>query len=108
MKSKNNIKKRMTKNEIIDTLAKYDTVERIIANIGSQSPYAEDLAQDIYEALLKKDEEYIKSLWEKNQMTFYIIRMVKNNINSTTSPFYRKYELFRKKSDPLNEEKEGE
>ncbi|MBP5785406.1 MAG: hypothetical protein J6W16_07485 [Methanobrevibacter sp.] len=87
-------------------MAEYNTVERIIQNIGTQSPYAADLAQDIYEDLLKKDEDYIKKLWENNEMTFFLVRMVKNNINSVTSPFYRKYEMFRKKSDELKNEKE--
>jgi hypothetical protein len=96
----------MTKREIVKTLAEYNTVERIIQNIGTQSPYASDLAQDIYEDLLKKDEDYIKKLWENNEMTFFLVRMVKNNINSVTSPFYRKYEMFRKKSDELKNEKE--
>lgn len=96
----------MTKREIVKTLAEYNTVERIIQNIGTQSPYAADLAQDIYEDLLKKDEDYIKKLWENNEMTFFLVRMVKNNINSVTSPFYRKYEMFRKKSDELKNEKE--
>lgn len=93
----------MKKNEIIETIAKIKTVERIASQMGCSSPYIEDLSQDIYEALLKKDDKLVESLWDKDQLTFYIIRMVKNNIFSTTSPFYRDYERFRQKSDEIKE-----
>lgn len=93
----------MKKREIVETIAKLKTVERIVAQMGCSSPYIEDLAQDIYEALLKKDDKLVESLWEKDQLTFFIIRMVKNNIFSTTSPFYRDYERFRQKADELHD-----
>lgn len=98
----------MNKNEIIETIAKIDTVERIASSMGCSSPYIKDLSQDIYESLLKKDDELIKSLWDKDQLTFYIIRMVKNNVFSKTSPFYRDYERFRKSSDEIKEEKQND
>lgn len=93
----------MTKYEIVDSIAKLKIVERVVSSMGSQSPYTEDLAQDIYEALLKKPDELVKSLFDNGQLTFYIIKMVKNNIFSKTSPFYRDYERYRKNADDLEE-----
>lgn len=93
----------MTKYEIVDSIAKLKIVERVVSSMGSQSPYTEDLAQDIYEALLKKPDELVKSLFDNGQLTFYIIKMVKNNIFSKTSPFYRDYERYRKNADDMEE-----
>lgn len=93
----------MTKYEIVDSIARLKIVERVVSSMGSQSPYTEDLAQDIYEALLKKPDELVKSLFDNGQLTFYIIKMVKNNIFSKTSPFYRDYERYRKNADDLEE-----
>lgn len=93
----------MTKYDIVDNIAKLKIVERVVSSMGSQSPYTEDLAQDIYEALLKKPDELVKSLFDNGQLTFYIIKMVKNNIFSKTSPFYRDYERYRKNADDLEE-----
>lgn len=93
----------MTKYEIVDSIAKLKIVERVVSSMGCQSPYTEDLAQDIYEALLKKPDELVKSLFDNGQLTFYIIKMVKNNIFSKTSPFYRDYERYRKNADDLEE-----
>lgn len=93
----------MTKYEIVDSIARLKIVERVVSSMGSQSPYTEDLAQDIYEALLKKPDELVRSLFDNGQLTFYIIKMVKNNIFSKTSPFYRDYERYRKNADDLEE-----
>lgn len=93
----------MTKYDIVDSIAKLKIVERVVSSMGSQSPYTEDLAQDIYEALLKKPDELVKSLFDNGQLTFYIIKMVKNNIFSKTSPFYRDYERYRKNADDIEE-----
>lgn len=93
----------MTKYDIVDSIAKLKIVERVVSSMGSQSPYTEDLAQDIYEALLKKPDELVKSLFDNGQLTFYIIKMVKNNIFSKTSPFYRDYERYRKNADDMEE-----
>lgn len=93
----------MTKYEIVSSIAKLGIVERIVKSMGSKSPYTEDLAQDIYEALLRKPDELVQSLFDNGQLTFYIIKMVKNNVFSKTSPFYRDYERYRKNADDLDE-----
>lgn len=38
-------------------------------------------------------------MYEKNQLKFYITRMVLNNIYSKLSPYYRKYKHFDKLID---------
>ena len=77
-------------------------VREIIYNVGKGHNYDntyEDLEQDIYIALLEKDEHIIKSLYECDELKYYIARMVTNNLLSTTSPYYYKYRRYSKKTD---------
>lgn len=93
-----------TKQDIINEIASERLVESII-NKYSQSPYRDDLAQDIYIELLSKDDALIQRLYENNQIEFYIRKMIRLNLNSSTSRFYRSYIKFRKITSDINEEK---
>lgn len=84
----------MTKNEIIEKLAKERLVEQICSNIAKSSNYDDtlkDLSQNIYVDLLSKDEEKIINLYETNQIRFFVVRMVTNNLFSKNSPFYQTF-----------------
>lgn len=96
----------MTKRDIIDDLAKKKTVERLIKTYSLASPYYKDLAQDIYIELLGKKDELICSLHKKGEFEYYVRKMIKNNVNSTTSPFWKNYERFRKTTTELQNETE--
>lgn len=89
----------MTKNEIIEKLAKERLVEQICSNIAKSSNYDDtlkDLSQNIYVDLLSKDEEKIINLYETNQIRFFVVRMVTNNLFSKNSPYYQ---VFRKNAN---------
>lgn len=81
----------MDKAQIIEQLANEKTVEKIISNCGISGPNGKDLAQDVYVSLLLKPEELIEEIYDRGEIVFYISRMVTNNINSKTSPFYNTY-----------------
>lgn len=86
----------MTKQDIIDQLAKEGKVEELVKNItkGSKRPEIDDLTQNIYEILLNYDEDKIVQMYEKKQLIFFITRIITNQYNSSNSPFhytYRKY-----------------
>ena len=83
------------KKEIIGRLAKDKVVENIISNItkDKDDDTLKDLAQMVYVWLLEEDEEKIESIYNKNQMNFYITRMIINNIHSKNSRYYY---LFKK------------
>lgn len=83
------------KKEIIGRLAKDKVVENIISNItkDKDDDTLKDLAQMVYVWLLEDDEEKIESIYNKNQMNFYITRMIINNIHSKNSRYYY---LFKK------------
>ena len=91
----------MDKYKIIDEISKDNIVEEIVYNIGSKDDEdLKDLIQDIYINLLEKEDNLIENLYNTNQLKFYIIRMVVNNIHSKNSPYYTKY-----KKDKINKVK---
>lgn len=82
----------MTKNEIIGRLAKERLVEQIVSNIAkTNSDILNDLSQNIYLDLLEKDEQKIVKLYESNQIRFFVVRMILNNLFSKNSPFYQTF-----------------
>ena len=82
----------MNKYSIIDEISKDKLVEEIVYNIGDRGDEdLKDLVQDIYINLLEKEYNLIETLYATNQLKFYIIRMVVNNIHSKNSPYYTKY-----------------
>jgi hypothetical protein len=85
----------MTNTQIIEKIAQEKKVEELIKNISKQPDltqnHLDDLSQDIYIQLLEKPPTLIQSLYEKNELHYYIARMLVNNIHSTLSPYYYKY-----------------
>ena len=101
--------KTLTKKSVVNKLAKDKTVERLAKSYNLSTPYLKDLCQDIYIELLNKDKDLIIGLYERNEIEYYIRKIITNNVNSTTSPFYKNYEKFRKTTDEIqNEKTEGE
>lgn len=91
----------MDKYKIIDEISKDKLVEEIVYNIGSKDDEdLKDLVQDIYINLLEKEDNLIETLYSTNQLKFYIVKMVVNNIHSKNSPYYTKY-----KKDKINKVK---
>ena len=88
---------------IIAKIAANRMVERIISRQTGHcgNPYIDDLAQDIYVVLLGEDDALIERLYDEGTLEFYIIRIAKNNLYSVTSPFYYKYQRFRRMSNEL-------
>ena len=91
----------MDKYKIIDEISRDKIVEEIVYNIGDRGDEdLKDLIQDIYINLLEKEDNLIKNLYGTNQLKYFIIRMVVNNIHSKNSPYYTKY-----KKDKINKVK---
>lgn len=94
----------MTHFEIIEELAKNKTVEDIVDNISKKTfPYTDELAQDIYLSLLEKSPELIEALYEKNELNYFIVRMVRNNLLSRNSPYYQTYIRWNERKSELTD-----
>lgn len=83
----------------IEKIAKERLVEDIIAIMRITKRESrfdlDDLTQDIYISLIEKGEEFLSDLYSRRkELEYFIMRMVANNINSRTSPYYFKYKRF--------------
>lgn len=75
---------------IVDKLARNRVVEDMIKNMNIND-YPDDLAQEIYLILLEYDKEKIEDIYNKNQINFFISRIITNQAFSKNSPFYLNY-----------------
>lgn len=51
----------------------------------------EDLKSEVFLVLCEMDEDKIKGLYERNELKFYIVRIMLNMIKSDRSTFYKQY-----------------
>lgn len=79
----------MEKTDIINTLAKQRFVEKIVSKYDIK--FKEDLSQMVYLWLLEKPDELIQQLWQSSQLNFYIASIVKTQVCSTKSKYYRDF-----------------
>lgn len=89
----------MNREQIINELAEQKAVEALVRVICKVSAtYLDDLSQMIYLYLLEYDEEKIVTLYEEGSLPFFIVRMIKNQWLSNTSPFHYEYRKYQKRS----------
>ena len=84
----------MTVREVVELVAKEGWVEECIKTVSGgvwRSEYS-DLTQDVLIELLNQTK--IVDLYEKNQLRYYVMRIVRNNLQSCTSRFYYRYRRF--------------
>jgi hypothetical protein len=82
-----------TKNQIIEKLFKESFVENILKKYTTKlnSEDEKDVCQEIYLILLElKDEEIIR-LFNNNELNFFTVRIIKNQVLSTKSSIYKLY-----------------
>lgn len=84
----------MTKEGVVEEIARSKLIQECILIVTGgvwRSEY-DDLVQDILLELL--DQTKIVDLYKKGQLKFYIMRVVRNNIQSATSRFFYRYRRF--------------
>lgn len=92
----------MTRRQIVEELAEHQVVEQLVRVICKVSAtYLKDLSQMIYVYLLEYDEEKIITLYEEGSLKFFLVRIIKNQWKSNTSPFHYQYRRFQHKSNEL-------
>lgn len=79
---------------IVELIANERRVEGIIDNINNIVRNRDDLVQEIYMVLLNYDEEKLQYLYDNNQLNFFLVRIIKNQYFSSTSPFHKKYRRY--------------
>ena len=84
----------MTREEVVELIAREGWIEECIKTVSGgvwRSEYS-DLTQDILIEMLNQTK--IVDLYEKNQLRYYVMRIVRNNIQSNTSRFFYRYRRF--------------
>ena len=84
----------MSTREVVERIAREGWIEECIKTVSGGVWRAEydDLVQDVLIELL--NQEKIVGLYQRGQLKFYIMRIVRNNIQSATSRFYYRYRRF--------------
>jgi hypothetical protein len=89
------IERRLTKNQIIEQLFLSKEFNDCI-NKMQPADLRDDLKSEVMLILLEKDEAEIKDLHSQNKLKFYTVRIILNQIQSNTSPFYKKFRSINK------------
>lgn len=89
----------MNSNDIIDRIARDKVVEEMVDNFGVIPCYRDDLIQEIYLILLQYNSQAIIEMDERGELNYFISRVINNQYNSKTSPFFRDYKKYNKKKD---------
>ena len=96
-----------TNAQIINEIANGGLVEEIIQGVSyskfESNENLKDLTQDIYLQLLQMDNAKINELYFKNQLRFWVTRIITNNIHSKTSPYYYAYKKAQRQSVNIND-----
>ena len=84
----------MSTRGVVEEIARSKLIQECILIVTGgvwRSEY-DDLVQDILLELL--DQTKVVDLYKKGQLKFYIMRIIRNNIQSNTSRFYYRYRRF--------------
>lgn len=96
-----------TNSEIINQIADSGLVEEIIQGVSyskfENTENLKDLTQDIYLQLLQMRTDKLNDLYIKNQLRYWIARIVVNSIHSKTSPYYYTYKKEQMQSVSISE-----
>lgn len=93
----------MEKYDIVAELARGKVVETMVAKIAHQSLSSDlkDLCQMIYLILLEYDDKKLQDLWDNNQISFFLARIIINQFRSSHSPFHTIYRKFSERSSDI-------
>lgn len=72
----------------------YFLLDELLKNISIKQNDFDDLKSEILLIILEYDKEKIIELYEKNQLKFFIIRIINNQYFSNSSPYFKKYKKY--------------
>ena len=85
----------MTKEEVVEYIARSKLIQECIKVVTGgvwRSEY-DDLVQDLLVEFLDQGKKIV-DLYKKGQLRYYVVRVVRNNLQSCTSRFYYRYRRF--------------
>ena len=100
------VRKNTYNNDIIGVMFASGTIQQTCAKVCSDVELLPDLVQEVTLALLTKDKAKIDALNATGKLIGYVYKMAKNQWQSATSPFYKKYKRMQDKTQPIWERKD--
>ena len=85
----------MTKEGVVEYIARSKLIQECIKVVTGgvwRSEY-DDLVQDLLVEFLDQGKKIV-DLYEKDQLRYYVVRVVRNNLQSCTSRFFYRYRRF--------------
>lgn len=98
------------RNNIISEIYRKGVIEELLKNMGVPKNDIDDLKQEIAIILLEYDEKKIIEMYEKKQLKYFIVQIIKYQYFSNTSPYYKKYKKYYSILDgnTMNKEEQNE
>jgi CTP synthase (UTP-ammonia lyase) len=85
--------------DIYTTIAKEKLIETLITKYKVNPKYKEDLIQEIYLIVLQKPPDLLQELYDKNQINYFLAKIITNQYFSKTSKFYKDYKKYNSIKD---------
>jgi hypothetical protein len=80
----------MNRDEIVSALFTGTNFNRALAKMEPDY-LRDDLRMEVFAVVCEWDSSFVEGLYERKQLDFYVIRVMMNQIQSNTSPFFKKY-----------------
>lgn len=80
--------------KILDELERDNIIRDMCMNMRVSPNDIEDLIQEVYIILLEYSPNKIIEMYEKKQLKFFIVGILRRQYYSNTSPFYKKYKKY--------------
>ena len=80
--------------KILDELERENIIRDMCLNMRVSPNDIDDLIQEVYVILLDYKADRIIEMYEKKQLKFFIVGILKRQYHSNTSPFYKKYKKY--------------
>ena len=100
----------MTKEDVVEYIARTKLIQECILIVTGgvwRSEY-DDLVQDLLVEFLDQGKKIV-DLYKKGELKYYLVRVIRNNLQSCTSRFYYRYRRFSlRNSGPERLESYGE
>jgi len=94
----------MDRYQIVEALGRQRRVEHFVQIYARSEDPAdrEDLAQIVYLALLKMDEDKLRDLWDSGEIDFYLRRVIRTQLYGKRTDYDREVRSFARRSIPID------
>ena len=93
----------MNKQQLYEAIITSKIVEKMVKKVERNSSYVDDVINDIYIVLLEMNPDTLIELYNKNEINYYISRIVTNQL-SKNGQLNKKYKKWECKRLSINEE----